>query len=325
MKLRRRRSFIPRLSWLPRIKWLPRIRLRRGLEASEPLKGQLWTRSERSLREPDVHWSLRAVAATAAVLEVALLGWLWFGPALAMRTVNVAGAQHLTSLQVAEAAGLANGGSVLSVDGEADRQHLLAQTWVQAAKVVPQLSGSVEVTITEWQPVAVYHAGKNPTLFLMSDQAVVLGSTAAVVGLVDVQGPGGADPKVGEHPIDQALLVAMVNMQRGFPALLGQQVAGFIFDSCGDLTLVSKRGWKVYFGRVLTPEEFKALNDKVAALKAIAGRGNVNYNSADLEYVNVMNPTEPAVSLRSAHPTPTPSPGATPRPSPSPSPAPTCK
>jgi len=321
VKLRRRRSFIPRLSWLPRIKWLPRIRLRRGLEASEPLKGQLWTRSERSLREPDVHWSLRAVAATAAVLEVALLGWLWFGPALAMRTVNVAGAQHLTSLQVAEAAGLANGGSVLAVDGEADRQHLLAQTWVQAAKVVPQLSGSVEVTITEWQPVAVYHAGKNPTLFLMSDQAVVLGSTAAVVGLVDVQGPGGADPKVGE----QALLVAMVNMQRGFPALLGQQVAGFIFDSCGDLTLVSKRGWKVYFGRVLTPEEFKALNDKVAALKAIAGRGNVNYNSADLEYVNVMNPTEPAVSLRSAHPTPTPSPGATPRPSPSPSAAPTCK
>jgi hypothetical protein len=158
----------------------------------------------------------------------------------------------------------------------------------------------------------------------MSDQAAILGSAASTSGLVDVQGPSGAEPRVGERPIDQALLTAIVNMQRIFPVLLGQQVAGFIFDSCGDLTLVSKRGWKVYFGRVLTPEEFKTLADKVAALKAISGHGNVNYNSADLEYVNVMNPAEPAVGFHSSlhPPSPTPSPGATPRPSPSPSPTP---
>jgi cell division septal protein FtsQ len=307
---------------------VPRIGSRRGLEASEPLKGQLWTRSERSLREPDVHWSLRALALTAAVAEVALLSWLWFGPALSVRTVTVAGALHLTSAQVANAAGLANAGSVLSVDGDADRRHLLGQTWVQNATVEPQLTGSVVVTITEWQPVAVYHAGKATTLYLMSDQAAILGAAASAGGLVDVQGPSGPDPKIGERPIDQALLTAMVNMRRIFPSLLGQQVAGFIFDSCGDLTLVAKRGWKVYFGRVLTPEEFTTLADKVAALKAITGRGNVNYNSADLDYVNVMNPTEPAVGFHAPPAaSPSPSPGATPRPSPSPVPSPTplCK
>lgn len=302
---------------------VPRIGWRRGLEASEPLKGQLWTRSEKALREPDVHWSLRALSLSAAAAEVALLSWLWFGPALSVRTVNVSGAQHLTSAQVADAAGLADAGSVLAVDGQADRRRLLGQVWVQNATVEPLLSGSVTVTITEWQPVAVYHAGKATTLYLMSDQAAILGSATSAAGLVDVQGPAGPEPKVGERPIEPALLVAMVNMHRIFPTLLGQQVAGFIFDSCGDLTLVAKRGWKVYFGRVLTPEEFKTLGDKVAALKAINGHGNVNYNSADLEYVNVMNPAEPAVGLRSAHPpSPSPSPGATPRPSPSPSPTP---
>jgi cell division protein FtsQ len=302
------------------------MRLRRGLEATEPLKGQLWTRSERSLKEPDVHWSLRALALTAAVVECALLAWLWFGPALSVRTVNVTGALHMTSAQVAAAAGIFDGASVLSVDGVADRQRLLSQIWVRSVTVEPQLPGSVLVMISEWQPVAVYHAGKNPGLFLLSDQAVVLGPASSSVGLVDVQGPGGPDPKTGERPIDQALLTAVVNMQRILPALIGQQVAGFIFDSCGDLTLVAKRGWKVYFGRVLTPEEFKTLADKVAALKAIGGRGNLNYNSADLEYVNVMNPTEPAVGFHSTHPpSPSPSPGATPRPSPSPSPAPLCK
>jgi hypothetical protein len=312
MKLRRRRSLLPRIS------------LRRGLEASEPLKGQLWTRSERALREPDVHWSLRALAVTAAATECALLAWLWFGPALSVRTVNVAGAQHMTSAQVAAAAGLAGGASVLSVDGEADRQRLLGQTWVRTATVEPELPGSVLVEISEWQPVAVYHSGKGASLFLLSDQAVVLGPAPSAAALVDVQGPTGPDPKVGKQPIDQALLTAMVNMQRGFHALVGQEVAGFIFDSCGNLTLVAKRGWKVYFGRVLTPEEFATLADKLAALKSIAGHGNVDYNSADLDYVNVMNPTEPAVGYHSREPVPpSPKPGATPRPSPSP--APTCK
>ena len=300
---------------------------RRDLEASEPLKGQLWTRSEKSLREPDVHWSRRALALLVAIAQIGLLAWLWFGPALSVRTVQVTGAQHMTSAQVAAAAGLAGGGSVLSVDAEADRQKLLGLTWVQAATVEPQLPGSVLVVITEWQPVAVYHSGTNQSLFLLSDQAVVLAPAASFGGLVDVQGPSGPDPKVGQRPIESVLLTALVNMQRGFPALLGQQVSGFIFDSCGNLTLIAKRGWKVYFGRVLTPEEFVTLRDKVAALKSIQGHGNVNYNSTDLEYVNVMNPAEPAVGFRSRLATPSPSPGATPtaRPSPSPSPAPICK
>jgi cell division septal protein FtsQ len=313
VKFKRRRSLLPRIGW------------RRDLEASEPLKGQLWTRSERSLREPDVHWSRRALALSVAIAQSALLAWLWFGPALSVTTVHVLGAQHITSEQVAAAAGLAGGGSVISVDAEADRQKLLSQTWVQAATVEPQLPGSVLVVISEWQPVAVYHSGANPSLYLLSDQAVVLAPAPSSGGLVDVQGPSGPDPKVGQRPIESVLLTALVNMQRGFPALLGQQVSGFIFDSCGNLTLIAKRGWKVYFGRVLTPEEFVTLHDKVAALKAIQGRGNVNYNSSDLEYVNVMNPAEPAVGFRSRLATPSPSPGASPRPSPSPSPAPICK
>jgi cell division septal protein FtsQ len=295
-------------------------RPRRGLEQSEPLKGQVWTRSEQSLREPDVHWGWRGLAAGAAVAECALLAWLWFGPALSVQTVAVEGMQHMTSLQVARAAGLGGGTSVLSVDGVSARQHLLGQTWVRAATVDPQLPGIVVIRVSEWQPIAGYHAGKSGKLFFLSDQAVVLGPTTVEGTLVDVQGPAGADPRVGDHPLDAQLLTALVNIQRGLPALIGQEVAGFVFDSCGELTLVAKRGWKVYFGRVLTPEEYATLRDKLTALKAIAGQ--VNYNSADLEYVNVMNPAEAAVGFKSREPAPpTPVAGATP----APSPAPACK
>jgi cell division septal protein FtsQ len=210
---------------------------------------------------------------------------------------------------------------VVAVDGESDRHHLLDQVWVRTATVDPQLDGTVVVRISEWQPIAAYHAGASKHYFLLSSQAMVLGPAATAGTLVDVQGPAGADPRIGAQALDPTLLTALVNIQRGFPALIGQEVSGFILDCSGDLTLISKRGWKVYFGRVLTPEEFATLHDKLAALKAIAGHDNVDYNSVDLAYVNVMNPSEPAAGYKSRQP-PSPSPGAA---QPSPSSVPACK
>ena len=311
MRFRRRRSLLPRVGRRP------------SPEDAAPLKGQLWTRSERNLREPDVHPIRRIIAAAVATGECALLGWLWLGPVMAVKAVDISGAHHLTSAQVASAAGLSGSRSVLAVDGESDRQHLLSQVWVRTASVQPQLDGTVVVSISEWQPVAAYHVGAGKRYFLLSSQATVLGPAASAGTLVDIQGPAGADPKSGAQALDPALLTALVNIQRGFPALIGQEVAGFIVDSCGDLTLISKKGWRVYFGRVLTPEEFTTLRDKLSALKAISGHGNVDYNSTDLSYVNVMNPAEPAAGYKSRTPaTPSPSPGT---PQPSPSPVPTCK
>jgi cell division septal protein FtsQ len=306
MRFRRRSSVLPRAPWPE------------GLERTEPLRGQLWTRSERAPREPDVHWGWRGLAVVSAGLEIALLVWLWFGPVLSVRTVEVVGAHHMTPSQVAHAAGLQGNGSIISIDGESAKQHLLDQVWVRTATVQPQLPGTVLVQVSEWQPIAAYHAGTSTKLFWLSSQAVILGPTANAAGLFQIQGPAGPDPHAGDHALDPQLLTALVNIQRAMPTLVGQDVAAFIFDSCGNLTLVAKRGWKVYFGRVLTPEEFATLRDKLSALKAIAGNGNVDYSSSDLEYVNVMNPAEPAVGYKSRAPvTPSPSPGAaTPSPNP---------
>ena len=255
------------------------------------------------------------LAGLIATLEVVLLGWLWFGPALAVHSVDVTGTRHLTPAEVTRDAGLDGASSIISVDGEAARQRLMEQVWVRSASVQPELGGKVVVHVSEWQPIAAYHAGTSTKLFLLSSQAVVLTRTATPAGLLVVQGPGGGDPHVGDRAIDPELLTVMVNMQRVMPTLIGQDVASFVFDSCGDLTMVAKRGWKVYFGRVLTPEEYAALRDKLTALRAISGQ--VSYSSTDLDYVNLMNPSEPAVGYKSlATPPPTPPPGATPPPNP---------
>ncbi len=308
MRFRRRRSVLPKAPWP------------NGIERTEPLRGQLWTRSEKALREPDVHWGWRALAMACGGMEAALLAWLWFGPALAVSSVQVIGAHHLTSSQVARAAGLSSDPSVISVDGVSAHDRLMNQVWVRSVSVQPQLPGMVVIQVSEWQPVAAYHTGPSTKIYFLSSQAVVLGATSTSAGLVDVQGPAGNEPRTGDKPLDPQLLTAVVNIQHAMPTLVGQEVVGFIFDSCGDLTMIAKKGWKVYFGRVLTPEEFVSLRDKLSALKAIAGNGNVDYGSSDLLYVNVMNPSEPAVGYKSRQkPAASPSPGATPAPTPTPS------
>jgi cell division protein FtsQ len=298
---------------------VPRVNWRETLEHTEPLRGQVWTRSERALRDPEVHWGWRVLAGGVAVLEIALLGWLWFGPMMRVQSMQITGARHMTTGQVTKAAGLWDGVSIISVDGISGRERLLGQVWVRTATVEPRLPGTVVIQVSEWQPVAVYHVGPSTKKFWLSNQAVVLGQAANPGVIVDVQGPPGNDPRVGDRPLDPQLLTALVNIQKGLPSLIGQEVASFVFDSCGSLTMVVKRGWKVYFGRVLTPEQFASLRDKLTALKAISGNGNVDYNSNDIEYVNVMNPAEPAVAYKPKGPPPSPAANATP------TPATTCK
>src|SRR5258707_11108701 len=93
MRFRRRRSLLPRVGRRP------------SPEEAAPLKGQLWTRSESNLREPDVHPMRRIIAAAVAAGECALLGWLWLGPVMAGKSGGISWAPPPTPAQSASAAG----------------------------------------------------------------------------------------------------------------------------------------------------------------------------------------------------------------------------
>ncbi|HEY4025647.1 MAG TPA: FtsQ-type POTRA domain-containing protein [Candidatus Dormibacteraeota bacterium] len=239
--------------------------------------------------------SLVLAAAWLAGL-VALLA----SPAFHVRHVDVSGNRRLTAGQVVAAAGLEHPGSVFQVDAGTLEHRLASATWVRAAWVSPRLPDRVSIRVDEWQPVAVYRAGGGQAWYL-SDQAVALGPAedAGAGALLGVDGPVQPAPRTGRAPLDRALLTALVNIQRRLPDLIGQDVQSFTIDGCGDLTLNARKGWKAQFGRVLTPEERAALTDKVAALRSLAVSGSVDFDSAALGYVNVMNPSVVAVPDRS--------------------------
>jgi cell division septal protein FtsQ len=272
-----------------------------------PIAGRRWAahagrrpRRFGSLDEGVRRRGRRAVAVGLAALELAALLALLLAPAFRVHHVDVTGNRRLTAAQVVAAAGLAGTGPVFLVDPAGVERRLEGTTWVRWARVSPVLPDRVSVRVDEWQPVAVYRAAGGAP-WLLSTEAVALGPAGAAPdgALLDIEGPARPQPREGRPALVRTLLVALVNIQRDLPALIGQEVRSFTIDGCGNLTLNSKRGWTAQFGRMLTPEEYATLRDKVGALKAVAAGGE-DLNSPNLQYVNVMNPIEPAVKQKDA-------------------------
>src|SRR5438552_668613 len=76
----------------------------------------------------------------------------------------------------------------------------------------PQPPGTVVIAVSEWQPIAAYHAGPSTKMFWLSSQGIVLGPATGTGGLIDVQGPAGTDPRAGDRPLDPQLITAVVNI-----------------------------------------------------------------------------------------------------------------
>lgn len=294
MRSRRRRS-------------LPRGR--GALEPGVPIGRLEWTRRERERSHPPAE--RRALAAAGIVVELVLLVWLLLGPAFGVRDFEIDGVHHLTAAQVRAATGLNGHPSVLGLDADTIRRKLEQLPWVRAATVTPVLPSTLRITISEWRPVAAFRSGG--AFYLLNDQAEALEKVPPPSGLLEIDGPATPAPRTGHAVMAAELLTALVNLKQAFPLATGEQVGRFELDACGDLKLVAGSGFSVVFGRVLTPEQFAGLQSKLDALAAL--RGSVDYGSKDLDYVNVENPSAPAVHYRSAKPSATPTPAAVPSPS----------
>jgi cell division septal protein FtsQ len=253
-----------------------------------------------------------------ATAEVVAIGWILRGDLTNVHQVTVTGLAHLTRQQVVQAAGLDRQSSVLVLDGDTIRRDLERLPWVRTASVQPLLPDRVAIVVEEWSPVAVYRNGPQGKLAYLNNQGTALAPAAAAGTLPLIQGGGAGDPKVGSRPLDAQLLAALLRIQAAFPTVYGQSVSAFQLDCVGSLSLITAKGVTIYFGRVLTPEEFASLSAKLSALKSIAASDPDVANPAKVEYVNLEDVQQPAVKFKGALPSPAPSPvpGATPSPSP---------
>lgn len=80
-------------------------------------------------------------------------------PRFSLRTVTVAGTQRRTAEHVATLAGAAIGKNVFSVDPAAAEAGILADPWIEKAKVVRTLPGTIEIVIAEREAHALASIG----------------------------------------------------------------------------------------------------------------------------------------------------------------------
>lgn len=247
----------------------------------------------------------RLLALGLAVLEVAAIAVLLSSPAFRVRDVVVLGAQRTSTADVVKAAALEHPGSVFLVDGAGIRERLASDVWVRSSSVSASLPGRVEITVDEWPPVAVYK-GAGGADVVVNERGRMLGLAGPdAATLPRIEGPAPVT-KPGQRALDGTLLVALVNMQRSLPGLIGQQVLQFDLDRCWNLTLLGVGGWRVLFGRMETQSDYDSLRPKLVALQAVAP--NVDFGDS-ATYVNVMNPQQPAVGKgQDVAPTPAPVP-----------------
>lgn len=111
-------------------------------------------------------WARRWITWKYVLLGLLLLGllvgagWLfWFSSYLAVRTVEVTGAQRLDDSEVRAAAGVPEGEALVRVDLAIVQARVQALADVRSAEVSRTWPGTVTITVAERTPVAVVEIG----------------------------------------------------------------------------------------------------------------------------------------------------------------------
>ena len=245
---------------------------------------------------PSVRGWLWAVAQVAVLGgEVFVLLFMLAQPLFRARSIEVAGVRHLTAAQVRAELGLPPDRSIFFLNRGALEARLQALPWVRSASVSLALPDRVDVTVTEWSPIAVMTRGERT--YYLNERGVVLDQADEAGGLPVIDPRGAGPVRPGDAVVDPDLVRMLVALQRGFFAAFHVRVLSFGLDAQQVLTLRTDRGFAIIFGQMETADQRATLEAKLAALRSLATR--VDLASTPLVYVNLMNPKAPAVLAKS--------------------------
>ena len=229
---------------------------------------------------------LRVLLVSVSVLCVAGLGWLVIqSPVLAVRHVEVAGANHVSAADVRAAADVGHGAALVTLDRGAVARRVQALPWVARASVTKHLPGTVRITLTERTPAAWARA--QPGQAHGADVALI-DTTARVLALVDAP-PDGLPELAGIGPVPPP--GARVNRTLlDVRARIGPDLGPFVTAITASPAGVSLRlvpGSPAAEIRLGPPDHLTAKTDAVLAL--LRGLGG-----AHVRYIDVSVPQAPA-------------------------------
>jgi cell division septal protein FtsQ len=236
-------------------------------------------------------------------------------PAFAARQVEVVGGHHLSPAEVLRRTGLSASSNLFLVTPENVAAALRGDPYVKSVAVRTSLPDRVEVSIQEWEPLALVH--RDGRDYLLNQEGTVLGpGTAIIVGPatgqphVELSWAAPGTLRTGEHGLSGRLLEGLRQLQEILPAIAGLNLKSFDLTADQQLVVETREGPRILFGQMATGEQLDSLDSKLTSLKQVHGTTDLAHSK--LDYINLMNPAQPVTH-------------AIPSPSPSPRPSPTAK
>jgi cell division protein FtsQ len=223
---------------------------------------------------------------------------------LAVDEIAVVGGKHVTSADVATAAGLDASDNLLLVSTGRVASQVEELPWVASAKVDRKLPGTVRVKVVERVARVVLAAGESR--WLLDARGNVLGPvTGENAELPVLAAAAVAELEPGTRVPEKEVRDALTALRALAPGIR-KEVAALLAPSSERITLSLHDGTQVRFGAA---ESLDAKNEVLQALLT-----QMKFENRTGGYIDVRVPTSPAVSA-----TPATGSGATPAPEPSPS------
>ncbi len=165
-------------------------RFKRGRVKTPRKAARRWT----ALVRPLVKWTL--VAGIVGYTTARALALVTDSPALRIRHVAVQGQRHLKPADVLARVQMLDGQNIVRADLEAARRRLLGSPWIAEATLRRQLPATIEILITERQPVALARLARGG-LQLVARDGMVLGPVGPAQAGFDLPIADGLTPLPG--------------------------------------------------------------------------------------------------------------------------------
>lgn len=192
---------------------------------------------------------LAAVIATVLVVVFGSI-FIYRSNLLAINTVTVSGAEHLTDQEVTQLAAVPDDSTLLRLDTAGICERLQEHPWVQSATVVRQFPNSIKIQITERTPSAVVKISSKSIWVISTDGAWLSSATKedwkSYRRIVDADASISA-PVAGGECTNEGVLNAL-KIYDGVSSKLAEQIKSISAESAVKTSLTLKGGVTVAFG-----------------------------------------------------------------------------
>ncbi len=203
---------------------------------------------------------------------------------LAVESVTVSGAEHLTNQEVTQLAAVPDDSTLLRLDTAGICARLEEHPWVQSASISRQFPHSIKIQITERTPAAVVKISKKSIWVISTDGSWLSAATTddwkTYHRIVDVDA-NLSSPVAGSECTDEGILNAL-KIYDGVSSDLASQIKSISAASAVKASLTLKGGVSVAFGEAsdidLKEGDIWALMEKY---------------SGSVSYINVRVPDRP--------------------------------